>query len=146
MWNGLAWTPPWNTAWGYVTQKTEAGNFTIQTTEASAIISPSFTASANRYYKITYYEPAVQVTGGAGNYVLARIRLTNASGTQLQQAQTQASGATSVANSLCLTVITTLSAGSTVVVGTLLSNTGSPASYRAAGTLAVISVEDIGPA
>lgn len=131
---------------GIVALKSETTNFTNGTTEAVSITATSFTAVANRYYKITYFEPAATVTGGAGNYVISRIKLTNALGTQYGQSQLQASGATSAASFLECEVVTTLTAGTTVIVGTLFSNSGSPVCYRSTGNAAQIVVEDIGPA
>jgi hypothetical protein len=121
-------------------------NFTMSTTEAVSITASTFTAVANRYYKITYRESAVTVTAGAGNFIFQRIRLTNATGTQLLQPQLQSSGATQVANVANAIWVGTLTAGSTVIVGTLVANTGTPAAFAGASNPAQIIVEDLGPA
>lgn len=118
----------------------------ITTTETVLLTTASFTAVANRNYRITYYEPAVQTAAGAANYVTNRIRLTNAAGTQFGAGQIQQSGATQVANALCVVTVTTLTAGATVIVGTSQLNTGSTNAFRSAGSAAFLIVEDIGPA
>jgi hypothetical protein len=131
---------------GIIQLATSTTTVTNSTTEAAYLTSPSFTAVANRYYKITYSEPNIQSPGGAGNFVEMRIRLTNASGTQLQYTQQQSSGATQTGNGLATSVITTLTAGATVIVGTLRANTGSPGIFRGSGNQAFLIIEDLGPA
>jgi hypothetical protein len=121
-------------------------NFTMSTSEAVSITASTFTAVANRYYKVTYYEPGLSNIAGAGNDIQARIRLTNTSGTQFGYGLIEMSGATAAVNSLNVVVITTFTAGSIVVVGTLQSNTGAPLAIRSATIPGLISVEDIGPA
>ena len=145
VWNGSAWTPPWNTAWGIVASGKETSNTTTPTTETVRITASTFTAVANRQYKITYFEPAVGVTGGAGNYAYQRIRLTNATGTELGIGQWVTANASNSATTLCVVTLATFSAGSTVIVGTLFSNSGTPNTFRAATQPAWIIVEDIGP-
>lgn len=61
------WTPPWNTAWGFVGQG-------VTTTDNSLAVSPSvtnvsgasvtFTAIANRRYKVSYTVTAAQAAAG----------------------------------------------------------------------------------
>jgi hypothetical protein len=122
---------------------TSNGSFSTETTQ---LTTASFTAVANRYYRITYYDPAVQTPAGAGNFTAGRIRLTNSSGTQYALGQLQASGGTQVGNTLNVSVVTTLSAGSTVLVATLEANTGTQNAFRGATFPAFLVVEDIGPA
>ena len=55
--------------------------------ETLRITSPSFTAVANRYYRISYYEPACQFISGTVNNFDLKIRLTNIAGTQYQLAK-----------------------------------------------------------
>jgi hypothetical protein len=131
---------------GIMQLATSSTTVTYSTTETAYLTTPSFTAVADRYYKITYSEPNVQSPGGAGNFTELRIRLTNTSGTQLQYSQQQSSGGTQTGNGFSASVITTLTAGSTVIVGTMRANTGSPGLFRGAGTQAFLIVEDLGPA
>jgi len=132
---------------GVVAFKSEASvNVTATTTETVSITASTFTAIANRLYKITYYESAVNIPAGVGNNALQKIRLTNAAGTQFQA--NQPFNVTAVAQGLTLvcTVITTLSAGSTVIVGTATVSSGTTIWYRSGTIPAQILVEDIGPA
>jgi tripartite-type tricarboxylate transporter receptor subunit TctC len=111
------------------------------TSEEVQITGSSFTAVANRYYKITYYEPGLGAGGSTdGN---ARIRLTNLAGAvqQLQSFPVLSTGGGFVH----MTAITTLSAGTTNFVATL-SATANVTATRSATRYAFLLVEDIGPA
>ena len=111
------------------------------TTEAIQITSSSFTAVANRYYSITYYEP--ELPFATGTTASMRLRLTNISGTVYQLTKVNAS-ATYAEFGLCR-AITTLSAGSTVIVATLqYGSSNTP--VRGATQPAFLLIEDIGPA
>ena len=132
--------------WGIVAIATSPTTVTYTTTETVALTTGSFTAVANRYYRITYCEPTASVPGGAGNYFITRLRLTNLAGTQIAQGQAQATGATQAASNNTLVFVSTLSAGSTVIVATVQTNTATSPFYRAANGPAILTVEDIGPA
>ncbi len=131
---------------GIMALVTSTSNQVATTTETVILTASTFTAVANRYYKITYFEPAASVIAGAGNYIFSRIRLTNASGTQYAYGQLQASGGTAASNVFIVSCVTTLAAGSTVIVATLASNTSTPTMFRGAGQAAYLVVEDLGPA
>lgn len=118
----------------------------ISTTETTYLTAPAFTAVAGRYYRITYFEPAVGITAGAGNYTQLRIRQTNVTGTVVGLAQLQVSGATGVSQTTMAQRITTFSAGSITLVATMLANTGAPTCFRNATYPAFLMVEDLGPA
>lgn len=124
-------------------QSTSNGSFTGETVQ---LTTPSFTAVANRYYRVTYFDPAVQTPVGAGNYSTARIRLTSIAGAVQTSGQLQASGANQVANSLAIMGVFTFTAGSTVLVATLQANTGTQSAFRSATSIGFLLVEDIGPA
>ena len=64
----------------FVESTSSSGAITAQTVTLTA---PAFTAVANRYYKITYFEPVLQPSGPPG-FITARLRLNNVSGTELQ--------------------------------------------------------------
>lgn len=130
---------------GIIARVSATSNGTASGTESVLLTTPSFTAVAGRLYKITYYEGSEQTPAGAGNYTINRIRLTNATGTQYAQGQLQASGATQTANAITTMAITTLSAGSTVIVATAQCNTGTVNLFRSATLPAFLVVEDIGP-
>lgn len=111
------------------------------TSEEIQITGSSFTAVANRYYKITYFEPGMSGTNTAGN---ARIRLTNLAGA-VQQLQGFAIPSTG-GGFVHMSAVTTLTAGSTNFVATLSSDSGTITATRAATRYAFLLVEDIGPA
>ena len=116
------------------------------TTEEIQITGSSFTAVANRYYRITYYEPQIGLPATAGVFVIARIRLTNLAGTQLQLGIVQNAPATAINYSQPTVWVGTLTAGSTVIVGTLSCSSGTATATRSATIPAQLTVEDIGPA
>ena len=116
------------------------------TAEEIQITGSSFTAVANRYYRITYYEPQIGLPATGGVFVLARIRLTNLAGTQLQQGIVQNAPATAINYSQPTIWVGTLTAGSTVIVGTLSCSSGTASATRSATIPAQLTVEDIGPA
>jgi hypothetical protein len=115
------------------------------TAEAVTLTSTSFTAVANRYYRITYYEPVVQ-PASTPVYMVFRIRLTNISGAVLQRADTEA--ISTDGQFVPLQIITTLTAGPTTVCGTAQAASGSLVCFGSAAAVMTrqIIVEDIGPA
>ena len=113
-------------------------------TEAVTLTLPSFTAVANRYYRITYFEPYME-TLAASVEIDMRIRMTNLAGTVLARAVTFVTTLNGEAF-LQTTYVGTLSAGSTVVVGTLRSSGGNTQVYGATDYKRLLWVEDIGPA
>ena len=123
-------------------------NYTLTTSAAIATgMTVTFTAVANRNYKITYYEPQTQTAFGVASLVTAQIRLTNAAGTVLQTGYFQSD--TNQQNSGITPIYTgTMTAGSVTIVGCLLvsSTNGTPLANRSATQPAQILVEDIGPA
>ena len=118
----------------------------IGTSETVTLTSPSFTAVANRYYKITYYEPVVQPSSPAPGYMTFRLRLTNLAGTSYQFADIEPVGAGIDGQMMHMQVITTLAAGATVIVGTAKTSSNTVTLYGGAGVSRQLSIEDIGPA
>jgi hypothetical protein len=113
-------------------------------TEAVVLTLPSFTAVANRYYRITYFEPYFE-TLATNVEISLRIRLTNLTGTVQGRGQTFISGLN--AEGQCIaTVVKTLTAGSTVLVATIQTTGGSCNAYGDATYPRQLWVEDIGPA
>ena len=109
--------------------------------EEVQITGSVFTAVANRYYKVTYYEP--NPSGGTGFYTF-RIRQTNISGTVLQNGYVQtASGENLYAH---ISWVGTFSAGSVNVVALAAISGSTGTLNRAATNPAFLLVEDIGPA
>jgi len=114
---------------------------TTVTVEEVQITGSSFTAVANRYYKITYFEP--NPVNGTG-YFAFRIRQTNISGTVLNIAY-QVTG-TGIDRQSNMIWVGTFSAGTVNVVATAQMTAGTGTLSRNSTTVAYLLVEDIGPA
>ena len=119
---------------------------TTITAEEIQLTASTFTAVANRYYRITYYEPQVTTPATAGVSVTSRIRLTNLAGTQYQSGIMQNAPATAVAFGINTVWVGTLTAGSTVIVASLACSSGTATATRSATQPGQITIEDIGPA
>jgi len=129
---------------GIVAIGTRTANQTFAGAEAISVTSSAFTAIANRYYKITFYEPSVAYTSGTVNYVEQLLYKTNLAGTQLQYGPFTIGA---FRGRGIVEVTTTFAAGSTVVVGSLSPSGGGTVTASASATLpAQIIVQDIGPA
>jgi hypothetical protein len=113
------------------------------TSEEVAVTSSSFTAVANRYYRITYFEPDI---ANGTNVTITKIRKASISGTILQTAYQGITSASDKDRTGVTIWVGTLTAGAQVVVGTILSSAGTAGAGRAADLMAFILVEDIGPA
>jgi len=135
---------------GIMATATSTTAYTLTTSYAIATgMTVTFTALANRNYRITYIEPQAGTPSVSGGYSASQIKITNASGTQLQQGLVQTGSAVTVNGVLALTYVGTLTAGSITIVGCGItsSTTGAPAFARSAGTaVAQLTVEDIGTA
>ena len=117
------------------------------TTEEVQITSSSFTAVANRYYKITYFEPAMSVNSPSVVFTLNIRQGTTIAGTQLATALVvNTSGSIFNATEGICYAVTTFSAGATQVCATLACTAGTASASRSATQAAFILVEDIGPA
>ena len=115
------------------------------TGESVQITGTSFTAVANRYYKVTYYEADVNA-GTTTSYAISRIRMTNISGSIKQTGYTQLPTASTTNAIMNLVWVGTLSAGVTNFVGTQQTQTGTSFASRSADLRSFLMVEDIGPA
>jgi hypothetical protein len=121
----------------------------MTTSEAIATgMTVTFTAVANRYYRITYYEPQAQ-TATALSSTSATIRQTNAAGTVLNSTvfQNEQGLLQDQSGMICVST-NTFTAGSITIVGCAKATftTGSPQMVRSANVIALLLVEDIGPA
>ena len=112
------------------------------TVEEQEVAPVTFTAIANRYYKLTYYEPGFGSTTGAA--MTMRIRQTNITGTILQQGIVYNTG-TQQQNGVVIGC-NTFAAGSTTVLATLQNSAGTGSANRSVTAYALLLVEDIGPA
>ena len=126
------------------TSTTSDASVTTEEVELGAI---SFTAVASRYYKISYIEPDIGITGPGAAAVALRIRNgTTTAGTLLQLAyQWVPSSAVDTAGQAVW--FGTFSAGTQNIVATA-QNTGGVTFQlnRGTGKAAWLVVEDIGPA
>ena len=123
---------------GYAEATANYLNFTA----IGTVLTVTFTAVANRYYRITYHEPQLFSNGAATN-----ITMTIANGaTALQQSLT--TGNTTYGVQGTAITVETFTAGSITVVGCAKSSstTGAPTMVRDATRVALLLVEDIGPA
>jgi hypothetical protein len=133
---------------GVMALATSTTSYTLTNSEVIATgMTVTFTAVANRYYRITWFEPQAQTASFASNTQLT-LRQNNASGTVLQNTlHTNESNATDQVGMVCIRTMT-FSAGSITVVGTAKCNqtTGAPQLIRDSTRQAQLLVEDIGPA
>lgn len=119
---------------------------TLPTAQATGM-SLTFTAVANRYYKITYYEPQAQTPNVIGN-TQTYLRQTSATGTVIGNNVFTNETAVSTQDEMIIIRTTTFSAGSVTLVGTasVTSTSGTPQLIRDSTREAFLLVEDIGPA
>ena len=145
VWNGTAWYANWNTAWGLVGSASTTTSDTSITAE-EVELTVTWTAIANRYYKLSWFEPDTGIAGPGGAAIVLRFRLTNLTGTQLQLAYTWVIGSSVDTVSQCI-YYGTFSAGSTTVVATAQNGGGVTFQLnRGTGKSGFFLVEDIGPA
>ena len=133
---------------GVMALATSTTSYTLTTSEVIATgMTVTFTAVANRYYRITYFEPQAQSATFNSNVQLT-LRQTNASGTVLQNTIFQnESAALDQQGMICIRTMT-FTAGSITVVGTakVSITTGAPQLVRDSTRQAQLLIEDIGPA
>lgn len=118
----------------------------LTTTEAVQITSSTFTAVANRYYRVTYYEPLIQIGAATPSFLAFRVRLTNLAGTVLALSEPEAMPNPSDGQIIVVQFVTTFTAGSTVLVATGATGSSTASAYGAATTRRQLIVEDLGPA
>lgn len=133
---------------GVITRATSQSTYTLTTTITQTTgMSVTFTAVANRLYRITYYEPQGQTPNVLGN-TQTYIRVTNASGTTL--GNNVLANETNVVDQgqQIIVKVSTFSAGSVTLVGcaNTSSTSGTPGLIRDSTREALLLVEDIGAA
>ena len=133
---------------GAVALATSTANYTLTTSTAIATgMTATFTAIANRNYKITYTEPQTQITNLVSGTTSIQIRVTNAAGTLLQTNYLRNYAAVSGVGSLTCVYVGTFAAGSTTLVGCASTSSISDAPALKGDTgPRILLVEDIGPA
>jgi hypothetical protein len=139
------WQPPWNMPWGCVsggyTELLVNGTTTTTTTDIAGLTC-TFTAVANRRYKIRAH---TQLSSSvAGDY--AGVNVADSVGTRLALASTSLP-TVSTGVDVTAEVIKTFTAGSTTVKGqvTRVAGTGTITPGAAATAPMFLIVEDIGP-
>jgi len=113
------------------------------TAEEVQITGSSFTALANRYYRVTYFEP--NLLGSVAGTFQLRLRLTNLTGTLQQVSNVTMVTVGNAGAGICSTVVT-LTAGTQNFVATAQASAGTGTATRSATLKAWLLVEDIGPA
>lgn len=111
-------------------------------------MSVTFTAVANRYYKITYYEPQVQTPQVSGGYTELELRSTVPSAAAQGGSLIYTPIAGLIQSGLEVVAVKTFAAGTVTLIGAALcsSTTGAPNLIRTATKNSILLVEDIGPA
>jgi hypothetical protein len=135
---------PWNTAWGVMSYTSRTSADSTITSEEVQLTGSSFTAVTGRLYKVTYFEPDVFATNATG-YVGARTRLTNISGTILNECYEQLDVAGVTNRCINLVSVGTFTAGTQNVVATLQVFGANGYASRDSNAKAFLFVEDIGP-
>jgi hypothetical protein len=153
----MAVTPNDNFTAGQVLTATECNNFPrglmtapVSTSTTDAAITAeeiqleiTWTAVANRNYRIIYTEP--QLSGTVVTTCTARLRTDNVTGTVVNSNTIGISNTSLPFNSICQAV-GTYGAGSQKIVATLEYSAGTGTATRSATRLALLTVEDLGTA
>ena len=124
------------------TSSTSAANVTA--TEVVQLTA-SFTAIANRYYKISYYEPDLGISGVGSVAANMRLRNGTTTGGTILQLGLQFLASSSVDQQGLVIYYGTFTAGAQSVVGTLSGSAVPILVQRAAAKAAFLTVEDVGP-
>ena len=151
IWSGSAWIEVSSMLTkaprGVVARAVSSTNYVLTSSTVVATgMTVTFTASADRLYKITYYEPQGQTPNLANNNSQTTLRVTNASGTILGNSVIINETANMDQAQLIIVTTRTFSAGSVTLVGCGItsSTNGSPTFIRDSGREALLLVEDIG--
>jgi hypothetical protein len=125
-----------------------SANYTL-TTSAVALTTVTWTAVANRYYRVTYFEPEAQTSTVSASTTTVQIRAgATAAGAELSSGVITTSAAVKVQGAITVSYITdTYTAGSQTVnaAARASSTTGTPLLVRSATSRAFLLVEDLGP-
>jgi hypothetical protein len=133
-----------NLPWGVAALTSKTSDSAITTTE-TVFITASFTAVANRYYRITYFEGDIYNANGANPAnIIGRIRTgTTTAGTELQFATLATlPGGEGIINAV---VVKTFTAGAQSVCASLVQSLGTGTAFHTATRPGQLIVEDIGP-
>jgi hypothetical protein len=128
---------------GIVALSTLTSNTAASTVEATRT-SVTWTALANRYYKITWYE-GTAVNGANASVNNMYLRQTTTAGTVIGNSTLYMAGG--VQNERICSIVTTFAAGAQTVFARVITNAATNTTYTASATQpAFMLVEDIGPA
>lgn len=129
---------------GIVAYQSSTSSDNTVTSEELEMTSSSFTAVANRYYKITYFEPLLASTDATA-VISMRIRTTNISGTVLNRSYVVNTSGNVFSGTVGIVIaVSTFSAGSVTLVGTLQCSAGTGNAGRTSENYGFIMVEDVG--
>ena len=134
---------------GIVAKATSTTSYTLTTTmTATTGMTVTFTAIANRNYKITYFEPIVETTSAASGQTNLKIFQTNTAGNQITSTVLGNSAAVKILGTINAVSVNTFSAGSITIIGAAntTSTTGTPVLQRNLFFPSLLLVEDLGPA
>jgi hypothetical protein len=114
-------------------------------TEAVTITTSSFTAVANRRYRITYFEPGLQNNSGGTPINTMRIRLSSVSGTILLEGSNTVPGSAGSGRlNSTISRVVQFSSGGVILVATLASPGNVMVANRGPEAAAHLLVEDLG--
>jgi hypothetical protein len=134
---------------GVMAYASSGTSYTLTTSDTLATgMTVTFTAVANRNYKVTYFEPEVEGPTAATSTTSIKIHITNTAGLLIQQGILSGISAQKVKSAMQITCVGTFTAGSVTLIGSALCSvtTGTPLLNRNALTPAFLIVEDIGTA
>jgi carbohydrate-selective porin OprB len=134
---------------GVMAYAQSTANYTLTTSDVIATgMSVTWSAVADRYYRITYYEPLANTPSAVSGLTNLSIKDTNAAGVTLQYGTVRTSSATPVSANVGVVLVATWATSATrtlVGTGSVNVTTGTPLLQRAATYPAYMLVEDIGP-
>ena len=128
---------------------TDTNPYTLTTSIAIATgMTVTWTAVANRIYRITYIEPECSTSTVAASTTTLTLKITNAAGLTYANTTIQTPAAATLKAPMICQAFITPAAGSVTFVGcaSTSSTTGAPGLNRGAFSTAKIYVEDIGGA
>ena len=142
VWNGTAWYPNWNTAWGQVGYASRTSAFTLSASSTDVTgLSATWTAVSGRMYKTTAF---VYFSVGTGTGSLF-VTIADSGGTRVAEGGTYATASTYPSINV-VGYSTGLSGSQTRKVKSNFLGITAATTLAAADYPSVIIVEDIGPA
>lgn len=143
--SAATWRAPWNLPWGQVTYSTTttASSTTSGTTELVIATSGSFTAVANRLYKVTWTAPTLGTA--ASDLFAITLRSNNISGTIRSVGKLTVVGSSYQQQAEVVAYVSGLSAGTEAFVITATRQAGTGTLQTLSGGSAFWLVEDVGP-